>query len=170
MQNSLLPINSSNIHSSIHFSVLYISPFLIKICKISDIFVFHCFYIRKMQQYILPFSQSNPILYIHSFLFSFQKRSVTTIDIELKDRNHFKEFFHAIFNKLEDLMFTVFQKTPERLIPSFLMKWMDNYTKRRLHELEQAVIRQRWRKVQLEKAAQEIHSKNQDTKKAPSDD
>lgn len=93
-----------------------------------------------------------------------------TIDIELKDRNHFKEFFHTILNKLEDLMFTVFQKTPERLIPPFLMKWMDNYTKRRLHELEQAVIRQRWKKIQLEKAAQEIHSKNQDTKKAPSDD
>lgn len=95
---------------------------------------------------------------------------MTKIDIELKPRNRLKEFFHTFFNKLEDLMFTVFQKTPERLIPPFLMKWMDNYTKRRLYELEQAVIRQRWKKIQLEKAAQEIRSKNQDAKKAPSDD
>ena len=94
---------------------------------------------------------------------------MTTINIELKPRNHFKEFFHAIFNKLEDLMFTIFQKTPERLIPSFLMKWMDNYTRKRLHELEQSVIRQRWKKVQLEKALEEIRSKNQDAKEAPSD-
>lgn len=98
------------------------------------------------------------------------KRGVITIDIELKDRNHFKEFFHAIFNKLEDIMFTIFQKTPERLIPPFLMRWMDNYTTKRLHKLEQDVIRQRWKKIQLEKAVQEIRSKNQGTKKAPSDD
>lgn len=94
------------------------------------------------------------------------KRSVITIDIELKDRNHFKEFFHAIFNKLEDIMFTIFQKTPERLIPPFLMRWMDNYTTKRLHKLEQDVIRQRWKKIQLEKAVQEIRSKNQGTKKS----
>lgn len=98
------------------------------------------------------------------------KGSVITIDIELKPRNHFKEFFHTIFNKLEDLMFTIFQKAPERLIPPFLMKWMDDYTTKRLHELEQAVIRRRWKKVQLEKALEEIRSKNQGTKKAPSDD
>lgn len=92
------------------------------------------------------------------------------IDIELKPRNRLKEFFHTFFNKLEDLMFTVFQKTPERLIPPFLMKWMDNYTRKRLHELEQDVIRQRWKKVQLEKALGEIRLNNRDTKKAPSDD
>ncbi len=67
-------------------------------------------------------------------------------------------------------MFTIFQKTPERLIPSFLMKWMDSYTRKRLHELEQDVIRQRWKKIQLEKALEEIRIKNQDAKKAPSDD
>lgn len=92
------------------------------------------------------------------------------IDIELKHRNRLKEFFHTFFNKLEDLMFTVFQKTPERLIPPFLMKWMDNYTRKRLHELEQDVIRQRWKKIQLEKALGEIRLNNRDTKKAPSDD
>lgn len=93
-----------------------------------------------------------------------------TINIELKPKNRLKEFFHTIFNKLEDLMFTIFQKTPERLIPPFLMKWMDNYTRKRLYELEQAVIRQRWKKIQLEKAAQEIHSKNQGTRKAQKED
>lgn len=103
-------------------------------------------------------------------IYTVHEGSVTTIDIELRPKNHFKEFFHTVFDKLEDLMFTIFQKTPERLIPPFLMKWMDNYTRRRLHELEQAVIRQRWRKVQLEKALEEIRSKNQDTKKAPSDE
>ncbi len=91
------------------------------------------------------------------------------VDIELKPRNQLKQFFHTFFNKLEDLMFIVFQKTPERLIPPFLMRWMDNYTRKRLHELEQDVIRQRWKKVQLEKTLEEIRSNNQGTKKAPSD-
>lgn len=95
---------------------------------------------------------------------------MTIIDIKIKPRNRLKDLFHTICSKLEDLTFTIFQKTPEPLIPPFLMKWMDSYTRKRLYELEQEVIRQRWRKVQLEKASEEIHSKNQNTRKAPSDD
>ena len=47
---------------------------------------------------------------------------------------------------------------------------MDRYTQKRLHELEQAVIRQKWRKAQLEKAATEIHDRQQNIKEAPPDD
>lgn len=97
------------------------------------------------------------------------KKELIIIDIELKKHSHIQTLSFRFFSKLENLMFAIFQIIPEPLIPAFLMNWMDRYTQKRLYELEQAVIRQRWRKIQLEKAVAEIHNKQQDTKEAPSD-
>ncbi|MBD5491212.1 MAG: hypothetical protein HDR16_03585 [Lachnospiraceae bacterium] len=33
--------------------------------------------------------------------------------IELKDRNRIKEFIHNLYNRLEDLLFTIISKLPE---------------------------------------------------------
>lgn len=97
------------------------------------------------------------------------KKELIIIDIQIKKHNRIQTFSFRFFNRLEDLIFTIFQKTPEPLIPAFLMNWMDRYTQKRLHELEQAVIRQKWRKAQLEKAVAEIHDRQQNTKEAPPD-
>ncbi len=79
------------------------------------------------------------------------------IDIEIKDRNKIKEFFHKLHNKSEDLLFAIIQKFPERFIPSFLMNWLERYTDRRINQLKQEQIKATWKKMYLEKAVEQIH-------------
>lgn len=93
-----------------------------------------------------------------------------TIDIELKDRNRLKEFFQNFHSKAEDLLFTIISKLPEKLIPSPLMNWLDRYTTKRISQLQQQIIKQRWQRNTFERAVEDIRSINHDTKKAPSDD
>ena len=82
------------------------------------------------------------------------------IDIEIKDRNNIKEFFHKLHNKFEDLLFSLIQKIPERFIPSLLMSWLDRYTDRRINQLKQEQIKATWQKMYLEKAVKQIHNKD----------
>ncbi len=53
-------------------------------------------------------------------------------------------------------MFTIFGKIPEKLIPSFLMDWMNKYTDKHLQELKQATIQLEWKRVYMQKAVQEM--------------
>lgn len=92
------------------------------------------------------------------------------IDIEIKDRNRIKEFLHYIYSKLEDLMFSITLKIPEKYIPQFLMEWLDRYTKKRLTELKQQTIHQTWRNLYLEKAVDDISDRQQSKKETPSED
>lgn len=92
------------------------------------------------------------------------------IDIEIRKSNRIKDFFHKLYNKLEDLIFSIVQKLPERLIPHQLMEWIERYLNKRISQLQQETIKQNWKNVYLQKAVTEIHNKQQDTKKAPSDD
>lgn len=87
------------------------------------------------------------------------------IEIEIKARNKFKEFFHKVRNKSEDLLFSIIQKFPERFIPSFLMSWLGRYTDRRINQLKQEQIKATWQKMYLEKAVKQIHKD-----KAPTED
>lgn len=92
------------------------------------------------------------------------------IDVELKDRSRIKEFFHKLHSKIEDIAFSIILKLPERFIPQWLMEWLDRYTTKRISQLKQQTIHDTWRKMYLEKAADEIATRQQNTKKAPSDD
>ena len=92
------------------------------------------------------------------------------IDIEIKKRNSSKEVFHKIHDKSEDLLFSIIQKLPEKFIPAFLMDWMEHYTNKRISELKQQIIRDRWHTIELEKAVDKISTKQQDKNKAPSED
>lgn len=97
-------------------------------------------------------------------------KGVIAIDINIKDRNRFKEFFHKICNKLEDIFFTIISKLPEKLIPSPLMNRLERYLDKRIRELKQESIKMTWRNMYLQDAVDEIHKRQQDTKKAPSED
>ncbi len=88
------------------------------------------------------------------------------IDIELKPQNKIQKFLHTTQSKLEDILFSIIQKTPEPIIPSFLMNWIDNYLTKRTQRLQQELIHQQWQQIHLEKAVEEIHE-NQNKKKAP---
>ena len=92
------------------------------------------------------------------------------IDIELKNRSLIKEFLHKLHSKIEDLAFSIIMKLPERFIPQWLMEWLDRYTSKRISQLKQQNIHDTWKKMYLEKAADEIANRQQDTQKAPSDD
>ena len=83
------------------------------------------------------------------------------INIEIQKPNRFKDLLHKIFNRLEDLMFSIIQKLPEKMIPHFLMDWMEHYTNKRLSELKQQIIRNRWHTIELEKVVDNIHNRQQ---------
>lgn len=97
-------------------------------------------------------------------------RGVITIDIELKDHNHIKEFFHKLHSKLEDIAFFIIQRIPEKLLPHWLMNWLEKNLDKRINELKQESIKMTWQNMYLQNSLTEIHNRQQDTKKAPSDD
>ena len=69
---------------------------------------------------------------------------------------------HKIYDRLEDLIFTIIQKIPEKHIPSSFMNWMEYYTNKRLSDLQSQIIRKRWQTIELEKTVDKIHNKQQD--------
>ena len=92
------------------------------------------------------------------------------IDIELKDLNKIKEYFQNLHSRLEDLLFSIIQKLPEKLIPSSIMNWLSRYLDKRINALKQRSIKMNWQNMYLQEAVDDIHNKKQDAKKAPSDD
>lgn len=93
-----------------------------------------------------------------------------TIDIEIKDRNHVKDFFHKLFSRLENISFSIIQRIPEKFIPHWLMNRLEKYLDKRIRELKQESIKMTWHNMYLQNSLTEIHNRQQDTKKAPSDD
>lgn len=89
------------------------------------------------------------------------------MNYEITPRNRAKDFSRQIHNRLEDFLFWILQKIPERLIPAALMHWVDCYLDDRIHQLKQETIRQNWNKTYLDQALTEIRSKQQSKEKAP---
>ena len=89
-------------------------------------------------------------------------KEVKYIYIEIKKPNRFKDLLHKISNKSEDILFSIIQKIPEKFIPACLMKYMEHYTNKRISELKQQIIRNRWHTIELEKAVDNIHNQQQD--------
>ncbi len=78
------------------------------------------------------------------------------IDIELKDRNHVKDFFHKLFSRLENITFSIIQKLPEKFIPQWLMNRLEKYLDKRISELKQQSIQMTWRNMYLQNAVNDI--------------
>lgn len=81
------------------------------------------------------------------------------INIEIQKQNRFKDFFHKVYDQLEDMMFSTIQKIPDRFVPQWLMTWLEHYTNKRIARLKQQIIRDRWHSIDLEKAIDQLHSK-----------
>lgn len=79
-----------------------------------------------------------------------------TIDIELKDRNRLKEFFHKLHSRLEDIAFSIIQKLPEKFIPHWLMNRLEKYLDKRISELKKQSIQMTWRNMYLQNAVNDI--------------
>lgn len=92
------------------------------------------------------------------------------MNYEIPPRNRAKDFSRQIYDKLEDFLFWILQKLPERFIPATLMHWADRYLDKRIQQLKQETIRQNWDKAHLDQALKEIHSRQQAKEKAPSEE
>lgn len=95
-----------------------------------------------------------------------KNRRVIFINIEIKKQNKLKDFFRRRYNRLEDLLFSIIQKLPDKFISNFLINWLDRYTTKRISQLKQEQVRNTWRSIYLKKAAKEIRGKQ----KAPYED
>lgn len=62
-------------------------------------------------------------------------------------------------SKSEDTLFSVISHLPENFVPQALMDWMERYTDKRIAELKQQIVRDRWQKTELQKAAEQISNK-----------
>lgn len=78
------------------------------------------------------------------------------IDIEIKDRDHIKEFFHKLHSRLETIAFSIIQRIPEKFIPHWFMNWLEKYLDRRISELKQESIKMTWRNMYLQNAVNDI--------------
>ena len=87
--------------------------------------------------------------------------------INLKPRNPLQELLDKTHSTAEDLLFSIIQHLP--VVPSFLANWLERYMDKRIAELQQETIKQQWDKISLEQVVDDIHDRQQNTKKAPSE-
>ena len=80
------------------------------------------------------------------------------IDIEIKDRNHIKEFFHKLHSRLEDIAFSIIQRIPDKYIPHWIMNRLEKYLDKRISELKQQSIKMTWRNMYLQEAIDNINN------------
>mgnify|MGYP007129659743 CR=1 FL=1 len=87
--------------------------------------------------------------------------------IDLKPRNPLQKLLHKSHSKAEDLLFSIIQHLP--VVPSFLANWLERYMDKRIAELQHETIKQQWDKTSLEQVVNDIHDRQQDKEKAPSE-
>lgn len=73
-----------------------------------------------------------------------------------------------LISKFEDIAFSVISHLP--IIPDVLATWSSKYLDRRIAELRHETIRQQWDKASLNQELSEIHERQQNIEKAPSED
>lgn len=81
------------------------------------------------------------------------------IDIEIKHRNRSKEFFQNFHSKAEDIAFSIIQRIPEKLLPHWLMNWLEKNLDKRINELKQESIKMTCQNMYLQNSLTEIHNR-----------
>ena len=71
---------------------------------------------------------------------------------------------------MEDMLFYIISKLPEKFIPHPLMVFLDKYTTKRIAELKHQLIKDNWRTVVLEKVVDDISKEQRSNEKSTSDD
>lgn len=79
--------------------------------------------------------------------------------ITVKEPENKREFFKKIKSKAEDILFSIIELLPEKLIPAFVMDWVSRYIDKRMNELNQEQIKANWNKTYVEKAVKELKEK-----------
>lgn len=71
---------------------------------------------------------------------------------------------------MEDMLFFIISKLPEKFIPHPLMVFLDKYTTKRIAELKHQLIKDNWRTVALEKVVDDISKVQRSHENSTSDD
>lgn len=79
--------------------------------------------------------------------------------IKVKKPDKKKEFFNKFKSKVEDVLFSIIELLPEKLIPGFVMDWVSRYIDKRMNELKQEQIKVNWNKTYMEKAVEKLKEK-----------
>lgn len=79
--------------------------------------------------------------------------------ITVYERSKIKEFCKRFKSKTEDVLFSVVERIPERLLSGWLMNWMGRYIDKRMAELQREQIKANWDKTYLEQAVKELRNK-----------
>lgn len=88
-------------------------------------------------------------------------KEVKYIYIQIKKPNRFKDMLHKIHYNIEETGFNLFLKIPEKYTPACIINWMDKYTNKRLNELKQQITHSKWQTMELKKAFENIHDRQQ---------
>ena len=77
------------------------------------------------------------------------------IDIKIQQGSRLKKIFHKLCDTLEDFIFSIVEKLPERFIPPKMMDLLERYLNKRLQQLEQQNIENNWKIAYLDKVIDE---------------
>lgn len=76
--------------------------------------------------------------------------------IEIEQPSKLKETARKIKSKSEDILFTIVEKIPDGFIPPFIMSWLSRYLDNQISKLNQQVVQERWKTVELEQLYRDI--------------
>lgn len=79
--------------------------------------------------------------------------------IEIKKTSRFKQFFKKIGYRLEEGVFNLLLRVPEKLLPRPVLKWATNYLEKRNQKLKTQATQIKFKNAYLEKAARELNTK-----------
>ena len=68
----------------------------------------------------------------------------------------------SIYNKIEDIIFSILLRMPKSLIPSFILIRLEHYLYQRANALQYEIIRNRWKNIELDTALEKIKTQQQD--------
>lgn len=77
------------------------------------------------------------------------------INIKIQQGSRLKKIFHKSYDKLEDCLFSIVEKLPERFIPPTMMTLLEKHLNKRIQQLEQQNIEDTWRLAYLDKTIKE---------------
>ena len=67
-----------------------------------------------------------------------------------------------MFNRIEDIIFSILLRIPKSLIPSFILIRLEHYLYQRAHTLQCEIIRNRWKNIELDTALEKLQIRQQD--------
>ena len=68
----------------------------------------------------------------------------------------------SMYNKIEDIIFSILLRIPKSLIPSFILMRLEHYLNQRVNTLQCEIIRNQWKNIELDTTLKKIKTRQQD--------